>query len=115
MAKTRVYELAKELGVDSKTVLSMAKDMGEFVKSPSSTLEAPVIRRLKEKLRARRRRPDAQVGTCRPQRCAVGRYLGEHHDQRPTPDGAVRPVGPCGGDADDRPAAHPVAVHPHPG
>ncbi|HEY0237666.1 MAG TPA: translation initiation factor IF-2, partial [Friedmanniella sp.] len=26
------------------------KDMGEFVKSPSSTLEAPVIRRLKEKL-----------------------------------------------------------------
>ena len=50
MPKTRVYELAKELGVDSKAVLSMAKDMGEFVKSPSSTLEAPVIRRLKEKL-----------------------------------------------------------------
>ncbi|WP_204913035.1 translation initiation factor IF-2 [Microlunatus spumicola] len=50
MPKTRVYELAKELGVDSKAVLSMAKDMGEFVKSPSSTLEAPVIRRLREKL-----------------------------------------------------------------
>ncbi|MGI3780099.1 MAG: translation initiation factor IF-2 N-terminal domain-containing protein, partial [Janthinobacterium lividum] len=27
MPKTRVYELAKELGVDSKAVLSMAKDM----------------------------------------------------------------------------------------
>ncbi|SDU84551.1 bacterial translation initiation factor 2 (bIF-2) [Microlunatus sagamiharensis] len=50
MPKTRVYELAKELGVDSKAVLTMAKDMGEFVKSPSSTLEAPVIRRLREKL-----------------------------------------------------------------
>ena len=50
MAKVRVYELAKELGVESKTVLGMAKDMGEFVRSASSTLEAPVVRRLKEKI-----------------------------------------------------------------
>ena len=41
MAKARVYELAKELGVDSKTVLEKLKDMGEFVKSASSTVEAP--------------------------------------------------------------------------
>ncbi|RBP99420.1 translation initiation factor IF-2 [Bifidobacterium xylocopae] len=47
MPKARVYELAKELGVDSKTVLSKLKDMGEFVKSASSTVEAPVVRRLK--------------------------------------------------------------------
>ena len=40
MAKARVYELAKELGVDSKTVLEKLKDMGEFVKSASSTVEA---------------------------------------------------------------------------
>ena len=50
MAKVRVYELAKELGVDSKTVLAEAKDLGEFVRSASSTLEAPVVRRLREKL-----------------------------------------------------------------
>ncbi|MCW2812533.1 MAG: infB, partial [Friedmanniella sp.] len=50
MAKVRVYELAKELGVESKTVLTMLKDMGEFVRSASSTVEAPVERRLKEKL-----------------------------------------------------------------
>ena len=50
MAKVRVYELAKELGVESKTVLSMLKDMGEFVRSASSTVEAPVERRLKERL-----------------------------------------------------------------
>ena len=50
MAKVRVYELAKELGVESKIVLSMLKDMGEFVRSASSTVEAPVERRLKEKL-----------------------------------------------------------------
>ena len=50
MAKVRVYELAKELGVESKIVLTMLKDMGEFVRSASSTVEAPVERRLKEKL-----------------------------------------------------------------
>ncbi len=48
MPKARVYELAKELGVDSKTVLEKLKDMGEFVKSASSTVETPVARRLKE-------------------------------------------------------------------
>ncbi len=48
MAKARVHELAKELGVPSKLVLETLKDMGEFVKSASSTVEAPVVRRLNE-------------------------------------------------------------------
>ena len=47
MPKARVYDLAKELGVDSKTVLEKLKEMGEFVKSASSTVEPPVVRRLK--------------------------------------------------------------------
>ncbi|MDU2421374.1 MAG: translation initiation factor IF-2 [Bifidobacterium scardovii] len=47
MAKARVYDLAKDLGVESKDVLAKLKDMGEFVKSASSTVEAPVVRRLK--------------------------------------------------------------------
>ncbi|MBB5872284.1 translation initiation factor IF-2 [Allocatelliglobosispora scoriae] len=46
--KARVHELAKELGVESKTVLAKLKEMGEFVKSASSTVEPPVARRLKE-------------------------------------------------------------------
>jgi translation initiation factor IF-2 len=48
VAKVRVHELAKELGVESKVVLATLKDMGEFVKSASSTVEAPVVRRLNE-------------------------------------------------------------------
>ena len=48
--KARVHELAKELGVDSKTVLAKLKDLGEFVKSASSTVEQPVVRKLKEAL-----------------------------------------------------------------
>jgi translation initiation factor IF-2 len=43
-----VHELAKELGVTSKDVLSKLKELGEFVKSASSTVEAPVARRLRD-------------------------------------------------------------------
>ena len=48
MAKVRVYELAKEFGVESKAVMAQLQEMGEFVRSASSTIEAPVVRRLKE-------------------------------------------------------------------
>ncbi len=44
----RVHELAREFGVESKVILSTLKDMGEYVKSASSTVEAPVVRRLNE-------------------------------------------------------------------
>ncbi|THV43241.1 translation initiation factor IF-2 [Glycomyces buryatensis] len=47
-AKPRVHELAKELGTTSKEVLAKLSDMGEFVKSASSTVEAPVARRLRQ-------------------------------------------------------------------
>ncbi|KSU60937.1 translation initiation factor IF-2 [Gordonia sp. SGD-V-85] len=40
--------MAKELGVTSKQVLERLKEQGEFVKSASSTVEAPVARRLRE-------------------------------------------------------------------
>ena len=46
MAKVRVYELAKELGVESKVVMAKLQDLGEFVRSASSTVEAPVVRKL---------------------------------------------------------------------
>jgi translation initiation factor IF-2 len=45
--KPRVHELAKELGVESKIVLAKLQEMGEYVKSASSTVEAPVARRLR--------------------------------------------------------------------
>ncbi|MBW4720179.1 translation initiation factor IF-2 [Saccharothrix obliqua] len=46
--KARVHELAKELGVTSKELLSKLADQGEYVKSASSTVEAPVARRLRD-------------------------------------------------------------------
>lgn len=48
MAKLRVHELAKELGTTSKIVLQALKESGEFVKSASSTIEAPVARKMRE-------------------------------------------------------------------
>ncbi|HEX2498166.1 MAG TPA: translation initiation factor IF-2 N-terminal domain-containing protein, partial [Actinomycetes bacterium] len=48
MAKVRVYELAKELGIESKVVMAKLQELGEFVRSPSSTVEAPVVRKLRE-------------------------------------------------------------------
>ena len=50
MAKVRVYELAKELGLSSKQLLGKLNDMGEFVRSASSTIEAPVVRRLRDQI-----------------------------------------------------------------
>ncbi|WP_053719951.1 translation initiation factor IF-2 [Saccharothrix sp. NRRL B-16348] len=46
--KARVHELAKELGVTSKELLTKLADQGEYVKSASSTVEAPVARRLRD-------------------------------------------------------------------
>ncbi|WP_301158678.1 translation initiation factor IF-2 N-terminal domain-containing protein, partial [Mycolicibacterium fortuitum] len=51
--KARVHELAKELGVTSKELLAKLKEQGEFVKSASSTVEAPVARRLRESFGAK--------------------------------------------------------------
>jgi translation initiation factor IF-2 len=48
VAKARVYELAREFGVDSKTVMAKLSELGEFVSSASSTVEPPVVRRLRE-------------------------------------------------------------------
>ncbi|WP_127571071.1 translation initiation factor IF-2 [Georgenia faecalis] len=73
MAKVRVHELAKELGVDSKTVLAKLSELGEFVKSASSTVEAPVVRKLREAMPAapaagssKPSRPAAKPGAARP-------------------------------------------------
>ncbi|MBM6400364.1 translation initiation factor IF-2 [Phycicoccus sonneratiae] len=52
MSKVRVSALAKERGETSKVVLERLNAMGEYVKSASSTIEAPVVRRYNEKFPA---------------------------------------------------------------
>src|ERR1700722_13730318 len=94
VAKVRVYELAKEFGVESKAVMAKLQEMGEFVRSASSTIEAPVVRRLKDEFgaqgpKARGRRPQGQ-GAPAPGRPADG------NGGRPGPrPGPARPEAPA--------------------
>ncbi|MBM7051311.1 translation initiation factor IF-2 [Rothia sp. ZJ1223] len=47
MAKPRVHEIAKELGIPSKEAVAKLQELGEFVKSAASTLEPPVVKKLR--------------------------------------------------------------------
>jgi translation initiation factor IF-2 len=66
VAKVRVYELAKELGVESKTLLNHLKEKGEFVRSASSTIEAPVVRKIRETFPAELSAAGAQTEAKKP-------------------------------------------------
>lgn len=57
--KARVHELAKELGVTSKQLLETLNEQGEFVKSASSTVEAPVARRIRKQFTEKAVQADA--------------------------------------------------------
>jgi translation initiation factor IF-2 len=52
VANPRVHEIAAELGIESKVVLEKLKNMGEFVKGPSSSIAPPVARKVKAALEA---------------------------------------------------------------
>lgn len=83
--KARVHELAKELGVTSKEILARLAADGERIKSASSTIEAPVARRLRASYdvggsnaadsKAGKEKPAAANGTPQP---AISHQTREH-------------------------------------
>src|SRR6266700_3440615 len=112
VAKVRVYELAKEFGVESKAVMAKLQEMGEFVRSASSTIEAPVVRRLKEAFAAQgpkqshARKADGQVATAAPKAGQDGR------GRRPASGRWLRPAVPGGCGAPRRPASRRATAQP---
>ncbi|MFM5904445.1 MAG: translation initiation factor IF-2 [Microbacteriaceae bacterium] len=44
----RVYDIAKELGIDTKDALAKLEQLGEYVKSGSSTITPPVAKKLRD-------------------------------------------------------------------
>lgn len=48
MALPRVYDIAKELGIDTKDALAKLEQLGEYVKSGSSTIAPPVAKKLRD-------------------------------------------------------------------
>jgi len=102
-AKPRVHEIAAELGVDSKIALDKLKEMGEYVKGPSSSIEPPVARRLKAALEAAGVKPAAAPSAPKaPAKAAAPRPAA------PKPPVADEPV------IVDEPVAEPVVQTPAP-
>ncbi|MET0757408.1 MAG: translation initiation factor IF-2 [Mycobacterium sp.] len=90
--KARVHELAKELGVTSKEVLARLSEQGEFVKSASSTVEAPVARRLRESFGGAKPAPEKVKtdGNGSPAKAAAPEKA-----QAPTPAAPPEPAAPA--------------------
>ena len=101
MPKARVYELAKELGVDSKTVLNKLEAMGEFVKSASSTVEPPVARKLRNAFAS-----NAQGNASESKKPAVPAKKPAASAASPTPAPRATPAAPAAS------AAKPAAPKP---
>ncbi|MFF3502900.1 translation initiation factor IF-2 [Streptomyces sp. NPDC003247] len=100
MAKVRVYELAKEFGVESKVVMAKLQELGEFVRSASSTIEAPVVRKLTDAFQGGGGGRSAKPGA--PRKAAP-------KPAAPSPAQAARP-----GPAAPRPAAPKPPAAPQP-
>ncbi|QQZ17523.1 MULTISPECIES: translation initiation factor IF-2 [Rhodococcus] len=99
--KARVHELAKELGVTSKELLATLKEQGEFVKSASSTVEAPVARRLRESFPSAKSADSAARPAAKPGAPAPS-----------TPATAAKPGGPRPGPKPAAPAPAPAPAAP---
>lgn len=89
MAKVRVYELAKEFGVESKVVMAKLQELGEFVRSASSTIEAPVVRKLTDALQG----PGGNAGKSAAKPGAP-RKAAPAKPGAPTPGAVARPARP---------------------
>ena len=61
MSKVRLYEIAKELGKESKEVVARAKELGLDVKSHSSSVEADAGERIKSSFTKKAAAPQATV------------------------------------------------------
>jgi len=66
VAKPRVHEIAKELGIPAKDLIAKLGELGEYVKGPSSTLEAPVVRKLREAFPAPAPAPEPEPAPAAP-------------------------------------------------
>ncbi|MFD0565506.1 translation initiation factor IF-2 [Kitasatospora saccharophila] len=118
MAKVRVYELAKELGLESKAVMAKLTELGEFVRSASSTIEAPVVRKLTDALGATPPSGGASSAKPGPRKPAAPQPSGGAGSAAPKPGAPTpgpRPTvtpGPRPTPAAPAPAAGPAAPKP---
>ena len=117
--KLRVHELAKQLGVTSKELLATLKEQGEFVKTASSTIEPPVVK----KMRAHYEAKEAQSGEKKDKPAASGSSAPKPAakktaENKPAEKKPAKPAAPKPGAAAPKPGAaapKPGAGVPKPG
>jgi len=112
VANPRVHEIASEIGVDSKVALAKLKELGEYVKSPSSTIAPPVARKLRAALEAdgAAKPAEAAKSASPAPRPASGARPGPAKPAAPTPGpAAAKQAEPAGAET---PAATPAAAAP---
>ena len=109
MPRMRVHELAKELGITSKTLREDLTKRGEFVKSASSMVEAPIVRQmLEEYASASKSEPAAPVESAKPAKSPT--------TPAKTPAPAAKPDTPAPAPAPaPGPGPKPAAGAPKPG
>lgn len=107
MAQPRVHEFAKEVGVPSKEVIAKLKDMGEFVKSSSSTLNPMVLKKLRAEFPAAAAKPAAKAAPAESAAKPAPKPAAAKPAVKPAPRPAAKPAA--------KPAAAPKPGGPRPG
>ena len=65
-ALPRVYDIAKELGIDTNEALAKLKELGEYVKGGSSTVTPPVAKKLREAFPNAKPKPEVKKAAPKP-------------------------------------------------
>ncbi|MCQ9342408.1 translation initiation factor IF-2 [Corynebacterium kozikiae] len=92
--KLRVHELAKQLGVTSKELLATLKEQGEFVKTASSTIEPPVVKKMKEFYGANEAAAEAKPAAAQPAKAAEKAPAAQDSAPAAPKPAAPKPVAP---------------------
>ncbi|WP_338572190.1 translation initiation factor IF-2 [Arachnia propionica] len=114
MAKPRVHEIAKEIGITSKELLKKLTEMGEYVSSASSTLEAPVVRRVREAYAPKAETTVAKPAAPKPSPTKPTPRPAGGKDKTPSEPVASKPVATPGAPTPTAPPSPAESVRPVP-
>ncbi|WP_408910581.1 translation initiation factor IF-2 [Corynebacterium amycolatum] len=106
--KLRVHELAKQLGVTSKELLAELKAQGEFVKTASSTVEPPVVRKMKKVYEEKNAGAGADASAQAPATKAAAKSAAKS-GAKPAAKPGAKPAAPAAAKPGAKPAAKPGA------
>ena len=106
--KLRVHELAKQLGVTSKELLAELKAQGEFVKTASSTVEPPVVRKMKKVYEEKNAGAGADASAQTPATKAAAKPAAKS-GAKPAAKPGAKPAAPAAAKPGAKPAAKPGA------